>query len=105
MTFQFKPTTIKGLRFKQVTSHRNGVIGNSFWCAVAQEHDRDMLITYFPHPEGCEGVGVSCAVYSIELLPDITFGINSWRGDDYVGAMIKAIEEWERQWDEYKVNA
>lgn len=100
--FQFKPVTIAGLRFKQVEYHRNGVSGTGFFCAVA--HDKrygDMLITYFP-----EGDGICCAVYKLELLPDITFGVNSWRGDDYVSQMIKAIDEYWHQWNElYKVEA
>lgn len=100
--FQFKPTTIDGMRFEDVTYHRNGVMGNGFYCAIANAGARgDMLINYFPPPENSESIGVYITVHSLKLLPDITAGVNSWRGDEYVGAMIKATKEWIRQVDEY----
>lgn len=79
------------LTFKDVQYHRNGVGGTGFFCAVAhQEGMGDMLITYFPDiPGEC-----CCAVFQINLLPNITFTENSWRGDRYAPAMKKACEEW-----------
>jgi len=94
--FEFKPVTIDKLRFKAVDYHRNGVSGEGFYCAVARDNTvkKDMLITCFPD------VGY-CAVYALDLLPDIRFAHNSWRGDNYEGSMRKAIKELTRQTDEF----
>jgi hypothetical protein len=95
--FKFHPVTIDNLKFKQIDYHRNGVSGEGFYCAVAfdKEQKADMLITYFPEEVGC------CAVYQLDLLPDITFGKNSWRGDVYLPVMKKAIHQYTLQYDEF----
>jgi hypothetical protein len=92
--FKFQPVKIDGLTFKQVEYHRNGIAGDGFYCAVAKGKDGDMLITYFLELGQC-----ACAVYKLDLLPDITFGVNSWRGDNYETAMKKAIEYYNIQYD------
>lgn len=95
--FKFTPVVIDGLKFKNVQYHRNGVSGEPFFCAVVHDKENgDMLITYFQGmPELC------CAVYKFDLFPDITFGVNSWRGDNYNKPMDKAIVEYQRQYDEW----
>lgn len=96
--FLFKPTTIDSLKFKSVAYHRNGVSGDGFYCAVAYDREAggDMLITFFPKIGQC-----ACAVYRINLLPNINFMENSWRGDHYAGPMQKAIVEFDKQYDEW----
>jgi hypothetical protein len=93
--FKFEPVTIDGLKFKDVQYHRNGISGDGFYCAVVKDKENgDMLITYFPEIGQC-----ACAVYKLDLLPSIAFGINSWRGDNYVHAMNQAIKEYNKQFD------
>lgn len=96
--FQFTPVTFKDLKFKAVQYHRNGVSGDGFYCAVAYdpEQEADMLITYFPDLGQC-----ACAVYRLDMLPNITFGENSWRGDHYAGPMQDAIKSYTKQYDKY----
>jgi len=95
--FEFAPITIDKLEFKNVQYHRNGVSGTGFFCAVAYdpEAEGDMLITYFPDIKG----ECCCAVYKLDILPDITFGKNSWRGDKYAGKMADAISEYHKQFN------
>lgn len=93
--FEFKPTEIEGLKFKDVQYHRNGVSGDGFYCAVATDKENgDMLITYFPDLGQC-----ACAVYCLSILPNIRFMENSWRGDHYAGAMRQAIAIQDKQYD------
>jgi len=96
--FQFKPKTIKGLRFTDVQYHRNGISGQGFYCAtVKSKSDGNLIITYFPNEEDL----CYCAVYSLDKLPDIRFGYNSWRGDDFASYMSLAIKEHGKQFDAY----
>ena len=96
--FEFKPTKIEGKLFKDVQYHRNGISGEGFYCAVMfdPEQKADMLITYFPEAEG-----ICCAVYQMNILPSIKFGVNSWRGDCYVGYMEKAIKAYKKQFNRW----
>lgn len=95
--FVFKPVTIDKLKFTQVEYHRNGVGGDGFYCAVATDKENgDMLITFFPDLGQC-----ACAVYKLDLLPNIKFMENSWRGDHYCEPMKKAIAERNKQYDDW----
>lgn len=95
--FKFQPITVDGLKFKQVDYHRNGISGDGFYCAVATDPENgDMLITFFPDIGQC-----ACAVYKLDLLPNITFMENSWRGDHYSGPMEKAIKAFNKQMEEW----
>jgi hypothetical protein len=91
--FIFKPVKVGKLKFERVQYHRNGISGTGFWCAVVHDPENgDMLITYFDIKGEC-----CIAVYNLALLPNIEFGENSWRGDNYVDAMKQAIEEYKHQ--------
>ena len=97
--FKFTPKTIDGLRFKNVQYHRNGICGDGFHCAIVTDKKwakTDLLITHFDIKDHC-----ACAVYQVDLLPNIAFGENSWRGDNYTYSMVKAIKEYNSQYDNW----
>jgi hypothetical protein len=95
--FKFKPVKIEELTFEQLEYRRNGVSGDGFYSAVVNDPENGkMLITYFEDIGQC-----ACAVYKLDILPDISFGINSWRGDCYSDQMAKAIKKYRRQFDKH----
>jgi len=79
------------LKILDTAHHRNGISGAPFHAVLF--HDRG--------PEGSRKVGIlfddpgHCAVLDIDKLAlgDITFGSNSWRGDDYEPYLRQAIEQ------------
>jgi hypothetical protein len=97
--FKFEPVTIGKFLFKDVEYHRNGITGEGFYCAIANDKEAggDMLIVYFKEIDK----SICCAAFKIDLLPNIQFGINSWRGDRYVSAMKEAIASYRLQFDNY----
>lgn len=89
-----------------VEYHRNGVAGEGFYACrfTDTEEGRDFIATVFP-PDPVEGGSLDgeadwfaphnprVAVLALDLLPDVTFAVNSWRGDHYADALYHAILE------------
>jgi hypothetical protein len=78
------------MKIYEIVSHRNGVAGNGFYVVRfdgrKEGGTKNMIATVFPERG-------NVAVFSIPLLADnnITFGQNSWRGDDFEPELRKAI--------------
>ena len=81
------------IKVTSVAYHRNGVGGNGFHVVLFTEGrgaDKDTKVaTVFPERG-------SIAVLSVPLLAEgnITFGVNSWRGDTYESDIRAAIRQW-----------
>lgn len=75
----------------QIAHHRNGICGATFYAVIFKDRDnQNMLAMVFENHPFC--VGVVC----LDLLPDVTFGKNSWRGDEFESELRQAIEKWEK---------
>jgi hypothetical protein len=85
------------LKIIDTAHHRNGISGAPFDVALFEERD----------PEASRKIGIifqephHCAVLDVGKLTqgDITFGSNSWRGDQYEPHLRKAIVEHQRPSD------
>ena len=95
------------IKVTQVESHRNGVGGEPFYAVrFTDAEEGAMLAVVFPPGPDDDGDASwkldwskgnpRVAVFKESLLPDITFGINSWRGDRYASALYEAIEQHHR---------
>lgn len=74
---------------KEVSSHRNGVTGKSFYVVSFKETGNgDMIGVIFSEPG-------NVAVFQQELLAKgtIAFGDNSWRGDVYEEFLRDALDK------------
>ena len=77
------------LRIEQIQHHRNGISGAPFHVLI------------FHDPEVGRMLGIvfdensHVAVFNLDklFLGEITFGINSWRGDHYEPHLRRAIEQ------------
>jgi hypothetical protein len=100
------------VRVTQVVYHRNGIAGEGFYLVRFRWDDegcaRDMLATVFPPPPAESGPDEGepdwlgrnrefhrphVAVLDEGMLPNIAFGQNSWRGDEFADALYAAIRE------------
>jgi len=82
------------IQIRQIAHHRNGVAGEGFHAILFYPYRKPrelMLATLF------QGRG-RCAVIRLDLIEDhgVTFGENSWRGDDYEPALRAAVKDWEK---------
>jgi hypothetical protein len=83
----------------QIEYHRNGISGVGFYaCRFTCPENGEMLATVFlPQDENLRLAAAGeffepmVAVYQVEQLPDVTFGVNSWRGDNYADALYEEI--------------
>lgn len=90
--------------------HRNGVGGEPFYACHFTAHDegdREFIATVFPpdpiskgelegEPDWTFSEGYHnprVAVLALDLLPNVKFAENSWRGDLYASALYHAILE------------
>ena len=81
------------LHIENIQRHRNGVCGTPFY----------VLILTFRDPDQGRMVGIvfdaehHVAVFNLDKLAlgNITFGVNSWRGDHYEPHLRNAIALWE----------
>lgn len=93
--------------------HRNGVGGRGFYVCTFTETGQDSIgkgvAVLFPKEEDDRGLptfelrgDVECAVFDRELLGqgNITFGQNSWRGDEYAAVLAHHIRDDTRRTDE-----
>ena len=73
----------------KIDHHRNGIAGEPFHVATFEHGERRMVGIVL------DGAG-QVAVLDVDMLAagDIAFGSNSWRGDEFEGALRKAIAEW-----------
>jgi hypothetical protein len=99
------------IEVEAVSHHRNGVGGEPFYVVRFEDHtkgeSRDrkigVVFDYIPNTYRAAEPGLfpdppfnpRVAVLSLDRLPDISFGINSWRGDNYADMLYQAIDEWE----------
>lgn len=77
---------MKNITVLNIAYHRNGVSGAPFHLVHFKESGFNMLATVFDEP------GV-IAVVCLDYLPNIAFGENSWRGDQYEQTIREAIKE------------
>jgi hypothetical protein len=78
-----------------IAHHRNGIYGAPFRAVLFEDSGPEgsrKLAIVFDEPH-------HCAVLDIAKLAagDITFGSNSWRGDNYEPALRKAINASEKE--------
>lgn len=76
------------LRIEQLQHHRNGISGAPFDVLIFRDpHAGRMLGIVFTEPS-------HVAVFHLDQLArgNITFGVNSWRGDDYEPHLRQAIQ-------------
>ena len=75
------------LAITQIARHRNGISGEPFYVVTFRCPDNGpMIATVFEAPG-------HVAVLKLDLLPDVTFAVNSWRGDHYEADLRAAIEK------------
>lgn len=77
------------MKILQIARHRNGVCGAPFYVVTFtdREHGADvMLAVVFDEPD-------HVAVLSTAILPDVSFGVNSWRGDNFEDELRRKIAE------------
>jgi hypothetical protein len=83
------------LKIIDIAFHRNGICGAPFHAIIFRDPDvGQMLGVVFDEPH-------HVAVFNMEKLAigNITFGVNSWRGDQYETTLRKAIESFNSQGD------
>ena len=78
------------LKIQQIEYHRNGVCGNGFYVVKFKRNRQNMLAIVFDTPG-------NVAVFDLNLLAkgNITFGENSWRGDNFEDWLRKELENYE----------
>jgi hypothetical protein len=101
-------TTTETITIHELEYHRNGVGGEPFYaCRFTDPIEGEFVATIFrPDAELEDGEtdwsfdqgfhNPRVAVLKLDLLPSVTFGHNSWRGDNYASALYDAIRERER---------
>lgn len=85
------------LKCKHLSHHRNGISGVGFYIALFDDPEttHEMVVIRFPGSE-CRTAVLSVGLLSAEgATPETRIGMargNSWRGDYYEDAMLKAIK-------------
>lgn len=85
--------------------HRNGVCGEGFYVATVRSLFDDpevFVITHVPDTDEEKEhefyvPNTKTFVVKQDLLPDVTFGTNSWRGDTVPNDLIEEIKEAARE--------
>jgi hypothetical protein len=82
------------IQIKQIAYHRNGVAGEGFYAILFYPYrkPRELMLASVFHGRG------RCSVIRLDLIEEhgVTFGENSWRGDDYEASLRGAIDFWEK---------
>jgi hypothetical protein len=82
--------------------HRNGVSGEPFFVAIVRDVYDDSqgtyMVTHVPDTEDEQAEdyfvpNTKTFVVKTDLLPDVRFGINSWRGDRIPDGLIDQIKK------------
>lgn len=93
---------------RQISYHRNGVSGRSFYAALFVCKDNGLMVAaIFPNGEDDEVIPTfnmdepEIAVFQLDKLMEetVAFGENSWRGDYYAPAIITEIQRIARRRD------
>jgi hypothetical protein len=97
------------MKIVNVQHHRNGVAGIGFYAVHFQDKahkdmsgaTKDFVAVLFSSEDGEDSITVSgkCAVLNVGLLPDVTFSVNSWRGDHFEPDLRWAIRDYEKKLD------
>jgi hypothetical protein len=93
-------TTTEKIHVQEIAYHRNGVCGEGFFVVTFFDNKEWRFVaTLFPTYQEIGGKETylpsgRCAVLCLDLLPSVTFGTNSWRGDHYESALLDAINQW-----------
>jgi len=84
------------IKVQEVAYHRNGICGEGFH-AVRFRWDTGDGVENFVGTV-FDGSG-QCAVLSLDRIAQtgVTFGFNSWRGDDFEPELRRAIKNWNRR--------
>jgi hypothetical protein len=103
------------INVKQVDYHRNGVSGEGFYAVIFETSEgQTMLGVVFPPGDNGDDLEAwtiyergswhnpRVAVFDANLLPDVGFGVNSWRGDNYAAALYTAIIDYKQYEDVIK---
>jgi hypothetical protein len=84
---------MKKITVKEIAYHRNGIDGEGFYVVLfssKEDRKRNFIATVF------EGRGqVSVIDVDIAAAGFVTFGTNSWRGDEFEAALRNEIKLWE----------
>lgn len=85
------------MRILETSYHRNGVGGVPFLAVTFADWDEEKgpflaIIPWDFCEDYCNGKNpeIACYVVNLDLLPSIEFGINSWRGDRALWALLDA---------------
>lgn len=85
------------MRILETAYHRNGIGGVPFLAVTFTdwEESKDTFLAIIPRDfcqDYCNGKNPepACYVVSLDLLPSVTFGVNSWRGDRALYALLDA---------------
>ena len=84
-----------GIKIIEIACHRNGVSGMPFNVVRFDCKDNGRMVGIVLPKETDEDTGlVNCFVLNIDKLDEdvISFGENSWRGDDYAKELRAAIK-------------
>lgn len=91
---------------EEIAYHRNGTTGEPFYVVRfldLPENDLKIGVVFdFPR-DGDPGKKLppwgnpAVAVLSVNMLPEISFGNNSWRGDVYASVLYEAIADWTKK--------
>jgi len=90
MKFEWQYFDDDKLKVTDIAYHRNGVCGNGFVVVTFDYKDsiyHNMMAVLFEEPG-------NCAVFDMDLFPNIKFAENSWRGDYFEDVLRKEIVKW-----------
>ena len=80
------------LVIENIQHHRNGMCGAPFHVLIFRDPDEGRMVGIVFEQE------YHVAVFNLDRLAEenITFGVNSWRGDRYEPHLRNAITRWQR---------
>lgn len=89
---------------QDVAYHRNGISGEPFYACSLTDPDAGQLVATVFLPEGAHDAGgymlppsewplhaPRVAVLGVAELPNVAFGVNSYRGDNYAPRLYEEI--------------
>lgn len=81
------------LQIENIQHHRNGVCGAPFHVLIFRDPDEGRMLGIVFRED------YHVAVFNLDKLAvgNITFGVNSWRGDRYEPHLRKAIALWRQR--------
>lgn len=81
-------------KLKSIAHHRNGVMGESFYVCLFTENKKNLMGVLFPTDNL-----MTVSVFDVDLLHNgvISFGDNSFRGDEYYHDIKRWVHSFENQ--------